>query len=121
MLLRRNRQQKLLSAMIGLLGGAALLLNSGSPITETYIIQGQDLTSVQAAVQAAGGEITHELGIINAVGATLEARQVDQLRAQDPHIPVPKILEKIRRQFSLRVHRRSLERALKRPKKKPLE
>jgi transposase-like protein len=46
---------------------------------------------------------------------------VDQLRAQDPHIPVPKILEKIQQRFSLRIHRRSLERALKRPKKKPLE
>ena len=46
---------------------------------------------------------------------------VDRLRAQDPLIPVPEILEKIQGRFSLRVHRRSLERALKRPKKKPLE
>ena len=46
---------------------------------------------------------------------------VDQLRAQAPHVPIPKILEKIRQQFSLRIHRRSLERALGRPKKKPLE
>ena len=46
---------------------------------------------------------------------------VDRLRARDPHIPVPEILEKIQGRFSLQVHRRSLERALKRPKKKPLE
>ena len=42
---------------------------------------------------------------------------VDQLRDQDPHISVPKILEKIQRRFSLQIHRRSLERALTRPKK----
>jgi hypothetical protein len=46
---------------------------------------------------------------------------VDRLRAQEPHIPIPKILEKILGRFSLGVHRRSLEGALKRPKKKPLE
>jgi len=46
---------------------------------------------------------------------------VDQLYVQDPHIPLPMILKKIQQRFSLRIHRRSLERALKRPKKKPLE
>ena len=46
---------------------------------------------------------------------------VDHLRDQDPPTPVPEILEKIQQRFSLRIHRRSLERALKRQKKKPLE
>ncbi len=46
---------------------------------------------------------------------------VDQLRTQDPHIPLSKILQKIQQRFSLRIHRRSLERALNRRKKKPLQ
>jgi transposase len=46
---------------------------------------------------------------------------VDQLRDEDPHATVPEILEKIQERFSLRIHRRSLERALKRQKKKPHE
>ena len=45
---------------------------------------------------------------------------VYQLRISDPQIPIPKILEKIQQRFSLLIHRRSLERAFKRRKKKPL-
>ena len=46
----------------------------------SFIVQGQDLQAVQAAVATAGGEITHSLGIIRAVGARLSADQVAQLR-----------------------------------------
>ena len=44
-----------------------------------FIVQGQDTATVAAAVQAVGGEITHELGIIHAVGAVLTPAQQLQL------------------------------------------
>jgi len=47
----------------GILLGYALMLCSGRPVTQDYIIQGQDLDTVQAAVEAVGAGITHELGI----------------------------------------------------------
>ncbi len=36
----------------GILLGYALMLSSGRPMTQAYIIQGQDLSSVQTAVAA---------------------------------------------------------------------
>ena len=48
------------------------------PVT-VYIVQGQDMDSVTAAVRAVGGTITHELGVINAVGAELTAAQRESL------------------------------------------
>jgi len=47
------------------------------------IVQGADMASVMAAVRAVGGEVTHELGVINAVGARLTPGQVDRLEAVD--------------------------------------
>ena len=49
--------------------------------TETYIVQGASLAQVRSAVDALGGEITHELEIIEAVGARLTARQHATIRA----------------------------------------
>ena len=49
----------------------------------SYIVQGKDLTTVTNAVRSVGGEITHELGIIRAVGAELTPSQVERLRAMD--------------------------------------
>ena len=46
-----------------------------------YIVQGDSLAEVKAAIVAVGGEITHELGIISAVGAELSARQRAQIAA----------------------------------------
>jgi hypothetical protein len=43
------------------------------------MVQGTDLATVIDAVRAVGGEITHELGIINAVGAQLTQTQIDRL------------------------------------------
>ena len=42
---------------------------------EHVIIQATSLDEATAAVTAVGGAITHELGIINAVGATLTTTQ----------------------------------------------
>jgi len=48
--------------------------------TASYIVQGASLEEVTAVVSAAGGVITHELGVISAVAAELTARQVEDLR-----------------------------------------
>lgn len=50
---------------------------------ESVLIQGADLDSVLEAVCAAGGEVTHELGIINAVGARMTRTQIRELEASD--------------------------------------
>ena len=54
---------------LALLGTAASAHFSGPTEKRAFIIQGADVAAVKAAVQAVGGEITHELGIIHAVGA----------------------------------------------------
>ena len=70
-----------LAAAIGLLGTAALTSQHTTDPTDSYIVQGASLQSVRAAVASAGGEITHELGVIRAVGAMLTAAQRDALRS----------------------------------------
>jgi hypothetical protein len=52
-----------------------------APETTAFVVQGQDMESVAQAVLRVGGEITHELGIINAVGAELTAEQKSALEA----------------------------------------
>ncbi|MCP4902143.1 MAG: hypothetical protein GY906_34685, partial [bacterium] len=49
--------------------------------TTSYIIQGTNLAQVRAVVEAAGGEITHELGVIHAVGAKLTPTQQEALQS----------------------------------------
>ena len=49
---------------------------------ESVIVQAQSLEQATAAVEAVGGEITHELGIISAVGADVTASAVDRLSRQ---------------------------------------
>jgi serine protease AprX len=50
------------------------------------IVQGHDLASVSSLVRAVGGTVTHELGVINAVGAQLDPEQARFLRERDPRI-----------------------------------
>ena len=45
----------------------------------SYIVQAASLDQAMGAVQDVGGEITHQLGIINAVGALLTGEQLDAL------------------------------------------
>jgi hypothetical protein len=47
----------------------------------SYIVQAKDLTAAADAVRSVGGEITHELGVIRAVGALLTPTQVQRLRS----------------------------------------
>ncbi|MEW5989690.1 MAG: DNRLRE domain-containing protein, partial [Chloroflexota bacterium] len=51
----------------------------------SFIVQGRDLTTVANLVRGVGGTVTHELGIINAVGAQLSADQQARL-ARDPRV-----------------------------------
>ncbi|MDH5620139.1 MAG: hypothetical protein OEZ11_16120 [Gammaproteobacteria bacterium] len=56
---------------------------SPAPMTEgSYIIEGRSLEAVVTAMTVVDGEITHELGVIRAVGATLTPAQVEALRAR---------------------------------------
>ena len=48
-------------------------------VTTSYIVQADSILIAKNAVMAVDGEITHELGIINAVGALLSAEQVGEL------------------------------------------
>lgn len=68
---------------LGLLSAAILSELPGPAPTGSYIVQGTDLAAARAAVRAAGGEVTHELGIIQAVGAELSEAQWKTLRDQD--------------------------------------
>ncbi|MGB5346254.1 MAG: hypothetical protein WBN23_08820, partial [Woeseia sp.] len=63
--------------------GAAFFFGGNEEINGTsvddnpasYILKGESSEDVAAAVLAAGGEVTHELGIINAVAALLTSEQ----------------------------------------------
>ena len=62
---------------IAVLGALALAMSGSFDAGErdqrtSRIIQGSSLADVVLAVEQAGGEITHELGIINAVAADLD-------------------------------------------------
>jgi len=47
-------------------------------------------------------------------------RFIEDLRTQEPALDAPTLTERIRQQFGLTVHRRTVERALARSKKKRL-
>ena len=52
----------------------------------SMIVQGSDLDRVKRLVLEVGGEVTHELRIINAVGARLTTAQRDALAELDPSL-----------------------------------
>ena len=68
---------------VGLLSAVVLPRLSGEPPTASYIVQGASLAEVRSAVEALGGEITHELGVIRAVGARLTPAQHQALRRSE--------------------------------------
>ena len=67
----------LLSLVLTPLGAVA----PAGPMAEV-IVQAQDAASAAALVQSVGGTVTHELDIIDAVGAQLSPAQLDMLRGQ---------------------------------------
>ncbi len=54
------------------------------PVAErtAFIVQARDMAAAAAAVRSVGGKITHELGIIDAVGGSLTPAQAADLRAR---------------------------------------
>lgn len=54
----------------------------------SYIVQAASLAEARARVTAAGGKVSHELGIIDAVAALLTPAQASRLDA-DPRLVVP--------------------------------
>ena len=56
---------------------------SAPETSQSFIVQGRDLAAVSRLVRDVGGEITHELGIIHAVGARLTATQRERLASSD--------------------------------------
>ena len=61
--------------------GPAFFDPSQEPARQRVIVQGIDLETAAERVRDAGGEITHRLGIIDAVGARLTAAQRTRLAA----------------------------------------
>ena len=59
----------LLAVLFGPLGAAFPAANGPAG---SYIVQAADMETAAAGVRAVGGELTHELGIIDAVGANLD-------------------------------------------------
>lgn len=49
-------------------------------VKERFIVQAADLAGARAAVELVGGETTHELGVIRAVGAALTTAQRERLQ-----------------------------------------
>ncbi len=84
-----NRNPKFSALIIGALALIGLLHVNTMPGQEaagertSYIVQGASLPAVKALVRARGGEITHELGVINAVAAELTVDQAAALRGHD--------------------------------------
>jgi serine protease AprX len=70
-------------ALLGLVAPAARAEHrqAGSSLPQArVIVQARDLQAAEAAVASVGGVVTHRLAIINGVGASLDAVQIDRLR-----------------------------------------
>jgi hypothetical protein len=68
---------------LGLIGSIPLMPVTGLAQSESVIVQGPDLARAKAAVLDVGGEVTHELAIIGAVGARLTPEQRDEIEADE--------------------------------------
>lgn len=84
---------------LGLLSAALFNSWHEHATPETFIIQGTSLSGVKAAVSSAGGEITHELGVIHAVGAKLTTAQREALSTSNE---VQRVYENYRVETALR-------------------
>jgi hypothetical protein len=78
--------RKLIVMALGMLlasfGTSANPLGGTEGDMQSLIVQGADRASVKAAVEAVGGQLTHELGVINAFGIRLPEGQRAALAAQ---------------------------------------
>ena len=77
--------------------------------TARLIVQSQDLESARAEVERVGGQITHELGVIRAVGAELTLAQRAELESspqvtriwEDAEVRVDSLTETVRDEFDV--------------------
>ena len=80
---RINLSHLILLALIVLVILAVLVVLWGdwtaSPDVGEYIVQADDMATAAALVEYVGGEVTRDLGGINAVGARLTTRQLARL------------------------------------------
>ena len=84
-MLRLNRLQQAIAAslLLGAVAGGGLFLHGAEPPEmHSVIVRGANFATVKAAVEAVGGQVTHELRIIHSVGANLSAEQLKALRGQ---------------------------------------
>jgi len=84
----RQRSLWVVMASMAIATGWVLLvrpgpLPGGDSAIRRVIVQGESTTSVAGLVRAAGGKVTHELGIIDAVAAELDAGQLEELARAD--------------------------------------
>ena len=70
-MINSKQKHRILAVTVGLviLSSVAILQIPNKTELKSLIVQGTDIASVKVAVSSVGGEITHELGIINAVSA----------------------------------------------------
>ena len=79
-------RQLIFIVLIGL-GFAAAASEPANDARLSYIVQASSFEAAKAAVAETGGEVTHELRIIRAVGALLSEQQRAEL-ASDPALTI---------------------------------
>ena len=83
-----------LAAVTLLLSGSQdTALTAGVSNLTSYIVQGDSVDAAAAAVATVGGEVSHELAIITAVGATLTEAQAARLEANGLRLYADRALE----------------------------
>ncbi len=83
-------QTRNLTQLIGITIAAALTLlapavSQAAPDRVSVIVQAETVEQAAAAVDSVGGEITHRLAVIRAVGALLDAAQMESLESSNTH------------------------------------
>ncbi len=68
--------------LMGTFGASAGWAAAGDCDMQSLIVQGTDRASVRDAVESLGGQVTHELGVIQALGVRLPANQQEALGSQ---------------------------------------
>ncbi len=90
---RNSRCLQALTIGLSLLSAAPFSVLSDQSTTQSYIIQGASLMDVKIAVQAVGGELTHELGIIQAMGGAFDRKATGTAcRSRDCNACLPRPL-----------------------------
>ena len=76
----KSRKLLTLATMLGAISLGSAIISDTRVETNAFIVQGTDLAAVQLAVEAVGGTVTHELGVIKALGVELTESQTQRLR-----------------------------------------